>query len=149
MELAERIIHAVRAHPGLTVYRLAILLAVEERELDRVLTVLGREERLSGRVQRTSIRWYTPETPLGQEPPTSKIRPGMRAWEALVLAREHKEGVTPAEIAASTPMTKGYAYKMMLSLQDARLVRRCRNERRWVVNQKGRDLLAREQPGAG
>lgn len=113
-----------------------------------MLTALDREGRLSGRRQRTSVRWYAPEIPLDQEPLRSKIRPGMRAWEALVLAAEHEDGITPPEVAAHTPMTKGYAYKMLLRLQDARLVTRCRNERRWTVNQKGRELLARERSGA-
>lgn len=143
--LAEHVLDAVRLHPGLTLYRLAILLDVDEEELSRTMTMLAREGRLSDRKQRVSIRWYAPEVPADQEPPADKIRPGMRAWEVLVLASARPGGITPDGVATHTRMNAGYAYKMLLRLETHRLVRRCGQERRWVMTQRGRDLLAREQ----
>ncbi|MGN6372378.1 MAG: hypothetical protein ACTHM1_05240 [Solirubrobacteraceae bacterium] len=144
--LAERLADAVRAHPGLTRYRLAILLDVHEDQLEQAISRLIREGRLTDRTQRASVRLYAPKILIDAESATYRIRPGMRAWEVLVLASAHPNGITPADVAALTRMTRGYAYKMMLRLEADRLLTRCRNERRWKVNQIGRALLAREQP---
>lgn len=143
--LAERLASAVREHPGLTRYRLAILLDVDEQELGPIMTLLVHEGRLSGRKQRASIRWYVPEVPADQEPPADKIRPGMRAWEVLVLLSTRPGGITPDGVAAHTRMNAGYAYKMLLRLEANQLVERCGEERRWAVSPNGRELLAREQ----
>jgi DNA-binding IclR family transcriptional regulator len=70
----------------------------------------------------------------------------MRAWEVLVLAGTRPGGITPDGVATHTRMNAGYAYKMLLRLEAHQLVERCREERRWVVSQYGRDLLDREQP---
>lgn len=143
--LTDRLADAVRSHPGLTRYRLAILLDVDEHQLEQAMSRLTHEGRLSGRTQRASVRWYAPEVPVDQEPPTDRIRPGMRAWEVLVLAVTRPGGITPDGVATHTRMSAGYAYKMLLRLEAHQLVERCGKERRWAVSQKGRDLLAREQ----
>ncbi|MGN6371507.1 MAG: hypothetical protein ACTHM1_00730 [Solirubrobacteraceae bacterium] len=143
--LAARLADAVRAHPGLTLYRLAILLDVDEQQLGQMMALLADEGRVSGRKQRVSIRWYTPEVPADQEPPADKIRPGMRAWEVLVLASTRPGGITPDGVATHTRMNTGYAYKVLQRLEAHQLVERCGDERRWKINQNGRDLLAREQ----
>lgn len=141
---AERLSDAVRAHPGLTRYRLARLLQVDEHQLEQVISRLTDEGRVSGRTQRASVRWYAPEVPADQEPPTGVIRPGMRAYEALVLASARPGGITPGEVATRTGMSTGYAYKVMLRLEGERLVKRCGEERRWVVSRQGHDLMRSE-----
>lgn len=143
-DLGEQIVKAVRAYPGLTLYRLALLLDVDERALDGVINKLASEARLTSRTQRSSVRWYVPEAPADQGPPSDPITPGMRAWEVLVLTSTRAGGITPHGIAAHTRMDAGYGQKMLLRLEAEQLVRRCGPERRWVVTQKGRDLLARQ-----
>jgi hypothetical protein len=126
--LAERLADAVRRHPGLTLYRLAILLDVDEQDLGIAATELTGEGRLSQRTQRSSVRWYAPEVPADQEPPADKIMPGMRAWEVLVLASTRPGGITPAEVATHTRMNAGYAYKMLRRLEAHQLVKHCGEE---------------------
>jgi DNA-binding IclR family transcriptional regulator len=141
VKLAEQIVAAVRAHPGLTIYRLAILLDVDEGELHKVVLALASEGRLRSYRHRASLRWYEPGAMI-TEPPRGGIGPGTRAWEALVMAAPLTEGVTLAQLTADTRMSAAYAYVVMLRLEAAGLVRRRSTERRWIVSRNGHELLA-------
>lgn len=142
MELAGRVIGAVRAYPGLTIYRLAILLNVPETQLQMAVTALASEGRLRSRRERASVRWYEPGVSDARRSSVGNAQPGTRAWEALKLASSLPNGITPAQLAARTPISPSYAYRVLRRLQAEKLMVACPGERKWTMSEKGRQAIA-------
>lgn len=146
MKLEDQIIDAVWVHPGITYYRLAILLRVDEADLQRTMTALENEGQLHCERLRTSLRWYAPDASSIPQPRPGEIVPGTRAWEALDITAKGTGSVKLNELAAQTPMNRAYAQRVMRHLEVAKLVA-AKDTRRttWTATADGRKRVADEE----